>query len=952
MKYRFRELIDIPSIQELTDELYKATSMPSAIVDMEGDILTGSGWQRICTEFHRKHPEIEKDCIESDTRIREQLDKGESYAIYKCPRGLVDASSPVIIDGEHVANVFIGQLFITPPDAETERFFREQAGKFGLDEKKYIESFHEVPIYPEAKFRSALSFLSKFAQLIATIGLSRMNEKKADEAWRTSQLFNETILNSSPDVIYLYDIVEKMNVYSNDSIMNILGVTAQDMTNMGDKLIEILMHPDDFKLYLKETLPLYQSVEDNVFIEHEYRMRSKDRGWRWLRSQESIFMRHEDGTPKQIFGIIRDITGQKKAEKALRDSEEKYRSFVENFHGIAFRGDLNFKPLFFHGSVEEITGYTEEEFVVGRQRWDQVVHPEDFKALLLEDAERLRSIPDYSNVREYRIIHKNGDIRWIQEIVHNICDDSGKPAIVQGTIYDITNRKNAEKSLEESEGKYRLLIQNSADLVILQDMEGKAEFISPNVIDVTGYSAEEFINKGQPEYIFPEDKKKCVDILGKVLAGGEIINFEYRLFDSNGKVNWMSHTARPLIENGNQTGILSNIRNVSQQKQLEEQLQIRQRMDSLGTLAGGIAHDFNNILVGILGNIDLLNLNTENFTEDQKEYLTDAGQSCNRAANLIRQFQTLTVGAARGKSVVDIHDILNEVFNFLKETTNCLIAKQIKFNKGEFYVTVNSGELHQVLLNLATNSAQAIEERGTKKGDYIRIKAEDYETGFGDKTGLAEGDYVHISFEDNGAGMSDDIMKKAFDPMFTTKEKGGKRGQGLGLAMVYNIVTRIYKGHIYIDSKAGKGTTFHIYLPKAQAISETDTKEVLDIKGGTETILVVDDESLVIKFTKKVLTNIGYTVLTASDGEEALKIYKKQKDSIDTVILDLTMPQMPGQLVFQKMLDINPEIKVIISSGFGDEYSKEGILAEAKGTVGKPYTMKDLAKTVRTVLDS
>ncbi|MCP4727142.1 MAG: response regulator, partial [bacterium] len=230
--------------------------------------------------------------------------------------------------------------------------------------------------------------------------------------------------------------------------------------------------------------------------------------------------------------------------------------------------------------------------------------------------------------------------------------------------------------------------------------------------------------------------------------------------------------------------------------------------------------------------------------------------------------------------------------------------------------------------------------------------AEDYESGGADKTGLAEGNYIHISFEDSGIGMSDEVMKKAFDPMFTTKEIGVKKGQGLGLAMVYNIITRINNGHVYIDSKEGKGTTFHIYLPKTQSGPGAEHKTPADLQGGTETILVVDDEPIVIKLSIKLLTEIGYTVLTAGDGNEALNIYKQQKDSIHAVILDLSMPQMSGKQVFQEMQKIDPDIKVIISSGHGEEYTNEGILAQAKGSVSKPYKIEDLAQMVRIVLDS
>jgi two-component system, cell cycle sensor histidine kinase and response regulator CckA len=203
MEYTFKELIDVPKLQELTDELYVTASIPSAIITMDGEILTGSGWQKICTDFHRKHPQIEKECIESDTNIRKKLAGGDPFVIYKCPRGLVDASSPVIIAGEHVANVFSGQVFLEPPDETTEQFFREQARKFGFDETKYIKAFREVPIFTEKKFRAGIAFLAKLAKSIADTGLTRLKELDAMEALRESEEKYRSISESMKDPIYI-----------------------------------------------------------------------------------------------------------------------------------------------------------------------------------------------------------------------------------------------------------------------------------------------------------------------------------------------------------------------------------------------------------------------------------------------------------------------------------------------------------------------------------------------------------------------------------------------------------------------------------------------------------------------------------------------------------------------------------------------------------------------------
>ncbi|MCP4726586.1 MAG: PAS domain S-box protein [bacterium] len=846
--------------------------------------------------------------------------------------------------------------------------YDELIGIFGTDViapeskelvKQKMLSGYEKPYEAFALRKDGTIFSAEFygemfdynGKKVRATSIRDLTENKRIEAkLKESQLFNETILNSSPDVIYVYDIVERMNVYSNDAIINVLGYTTQDMKDMGEKLIETLMHPDDFKTYCKETLPSYQSAEDKEYIEHEYRMRSKDGEWRWLHAQESIFLRQEDGAPKQIFGIIRDITESLLVEEALTESEEKYRSLTENINMGLYRSEgqhgeiLEVNPAF-----AEMFGFDSKEDVMSINPADVYVNPEDRTRIYT----KLRK---ESAIENYEVLFKreDGTVFYGSVTAAAVKDSKGNIKYFDGLVEDVTESKKAEEALRDSEANLKEA-QNTANMGSWA-WELKTNIVtwSDNLCLIHGMKPEEFDGTFETatSLIHPDDLEKVQAKIKQLHNEKLPVEFEYRIITKDRVIKFVQGAQKLIFDDkGNVIKMIGNLQDITERRQLEEQLQIRQRMDSLGTLAGGIAHDFNNILVGILGNIELLSMSNENFTEDQKELLNDADQSCDRAAKLIWQFQTLSTGAVRGKSLVDIHDISKEVFNLIKETTDRIITKQVKFKKDEYFVTADPGELHQVLLNLATNSAQAIEERGAKKGDYIRIEAEDYEVTSADRTGLAEGDYVHISFADSGMGMSEEVLKKAFDPLFTTKDDYSKKGQGLGLAMVYNIVTVICKGHIYIDSKEGKGTTFHIYLPLAQPETETESKKAIDIKGGTETILVVDDEQLVTELVYMQLTKNGYTVLTASDGIEGLKIYKEKKDSIDAVILDLAMPLMSGNQVFQELRDINPDVKVIISSGHGDEYSKKGILAEAKGNVGKPYTMKDLAQTVRTVLD-
>jgi two-component system, cell cycle sensor histidine kinase and response regulator CckA len=241
MKYTFKELIDLPKLQELTDELYTAASIPSAVITVDGEILTGSGWQKICADFHRKHQQIEKECIESDITIRKKLDDGEPFVIYKCPRGLVDASAPVIIAGEHMANVFSGQVFLEPPDETTEQFFREQARKFGFDETDYIKAFKEVPIFTEKKFRAGITFLAKLAQSIADTGFTRLRELEAMEVLREGE--NKFRSFAEQSLVGIYLISDDVFKYVNPKFAEMFGYSVDEcLDNMH---FPQLVHPED-----------------------------------------------------------------------------------------------------------------------------------------------------------------------------------------------------------------------------------------------------------------------------------------------------------------------------------------------------------------------------------------------------------------------------------------------------------------------------------------------------------------------------------------------------------------------------------------------------------------------------------------------------------------------------------------------------------------------------------
>ncbi|MFC1553542.1 PAS domain S-box protein [candidate division KSB1 bacterium] len=805
----------------------------------------------------------------------------------------------------------------------------EEYSKFG--DREIITETRKIPIFNNDKVSHVMTVIRDVTE-----------QKKSEKALQESKLFNETILNTSPDVIYIYDIVDKRNVYSNDRINNVLGYTTNEIKGMGKRILKELMHPDDFEAYLTETFPRYQTAEDNEQIEHEYRMRHKNGEWHWFHSKESIFLREEDGKSRQIFGIVTDITNRKIADDKLKRSEELLNETGRIAKVGGWEFDLKTMELYF----------TEETSRIHDLPSGETPSLEDAIKFYSPEAQRVIAKAVNAAIehgKEYDLeapfITAKGKQIWTRAIGQAEFED-GKAVRIYGTFQDITEQKIAEEKLQFTQ----FAVDSIGVAAYWMGPDAKFIYVNNAACESLGYTREELLKMNVHE-IGPEFPKSVWSDHWEDLRKRKTFSFETTHKAKDGTIFPVEITVN-YIKLGEIEYNCAFAQNISERKRLEEQLQIRQRMDSLGTLAGGIAHDFNNILVGIIGNIDLLKFDMDNLTESQKEYLLDSEKSSERAKELIEKFHSFSKVSITEKTSVDVYEITKEVIDILEKTTDKLIRKNIKFKAGEFFVNANPTELNQVLMNLGVNAVQAIEEKGVTNIDHIVINAEEYKADTKDITGLREGEYILIRFTDTGIGMSEEVIRRAFDPMFTTKEQSDRKGQGLGLAMVYNIVNRIHKGHIAIESEEGGGTTFHLYLPKAAHKEPVKTSDAPDLPGGSETILIVDDEEMVLKLARTMLSNLGYNVITAIDGKQALEIYQEQKTSVDAVILDLTMPMLSGEMVLRGMLEINPDTKAIISSGHSKTTLREGILVNAKGNINKPYRIIDLASVVRRVLDS
>jgi PAS domain S-box-containing protein len=510
---------------------------------------------------------------------------------------------------------------------------------------------------------------------------------------------------------------------------------------------------------------------------------------------------------------------------------------------------------------------------------------------------------------------------------------------------EVEERKRSESALRESEEKYRLLVENANDAIfIIQD--GRVTFPNPKARQLSREMALDLDRVPFFEFIDSEDKNKVIEWYKKRLKGNDVPHsYSFKLTNHKKNEIWVELNA-VLINWENKVAALNFLRDISAQKKLENQFLQSQRMESIGTLAGGIAHDFNNLLMGIQGNTSVMLMDLKD-EDPSRESLKSIERCVKSGANLTKQL----LGFARGGKYVARPTYLNEVIDRTSHIFN-RTRKQVKIHRKYlrdiWMVNADVGQLEQVLLNLYVNAWQAMPEGGNLylatenvvlDADYIKTKPYYVEPG----------NYVKISVTDTGIGMDKKIQQRIFEPFFTTKEIG--TSTGLGLASAYGIIKN-HGGLINCYSEKGHGTTFNIYLPTIQKEVPAEKERPVVTLRGSETILLVDDEALIVDVSKKMIEGLGYEVLPAKSGDEALKIYQRSHERIDIVILDMIMPYMNGGEVYNLMKEINPDVKVLLSSGYSLNEQAESILARGcNGFIQKPFDVAHLSHQIREVLD-
>lgn len=664
-----------------------------------------------------------------------------------------------------------------------------------------------------------------------------------------------------------------------------------------------------------------------------------------------VTSRDEIGVLARTFNLMTEALQRSMTD--LKHSEEQYRGIFENVMEGLYQSSLEGRFLKANPALARILGYESPEELVASItdiRHQFYVNPGDRDTLLTAIIAHRKAF-----AFEVQCYRKDGRKIWISLSASLRRDESGRPEVIEGFITDIDSRKRAEEGLAESRNYLDEIINSVGDPVFVKDEEHRWVLVNNALCAFMGRSRSEIMGKSDYDF-FPRHEADIYWAKDElVLASGEENINEEPLTDAQGISHTILTKKTLYTDKKGAKFIVGIIRDITEQKRaaeerlrLEAQLTQAQKMEAIGTLAGGIAHDFNNILQPVLGYSEMLQRSLPQDSP-QLRYVEQLRSAALRAKELVGQILAFSRQSAGQILPVPAQTIVKEVVKLCRATIPANIAIETTLQADCPSILMDPSRLHQVLMNLIVNAYHAVEQRGGSIA--IDLKETVLTPDAAADIDLAPGRYAQLSIADTGCGIDPAHMKKIFDPYFTTKEQG--KGTGLGLAVVYGIVKEL-DGGIRIASEVGKGTTVDVFLPLAEERPDKGEREEADaIPAGNEHILLVDDEEMVIEIAKLILEGLGYRVTARMDSVEALELFRNDSGAYDLVITDLTMPRMTGEQFAGELLAIDPEIPVIICSGYSEAIGIEKARAlGVKELLMKPITVAEISKKVRQVLDA
>jgi PAS domain S-box-containing protein len=726
-------------------------------------------------------------------------------------------------------------------------------------------------------------------------------------------------------------------IYVNPAFAELLGFDRPEQV-IG-KLVEEYVHPDDWVILTD----LYQRLLHGEHLEsrQEVRLVKRDGKVRWAELNSTIRSYH--GSPS-IQVTASDVHDRRLAEEALRSSEERYRRLVEDMAEGIVVIDRDGAFLFANPAAERIFG-ADPGGLIGRKLKEYLDDEQRERAA----AQRSRRKPGEHSNYLLRLTRPDNSVR---EVVVRSSSQYNHAGVYTGAfaiVQDITEQAQAERELQASSQRYSDLVESSSDIIVQLDREWKFVFANHSAEELFGLPAMELLGGEASRFVHTEDLQSLEENARQWIASHrDNVNYECRIVSTDDTIRhvlWSIHfkyNERNEISGANCIG-----HDISRQLELQKQLLAQQKEESMTTLAGGIAHDFNNILMGVMGSASLLRESLSDSSSNS-EVCDAIITSAKRMSELTSKLLAYARGGTFQPQPFYVNDAIRDSIAMLRGSIPAHVHVELDLAEDLWPVEADQGQLNQVMLNLCVNACESMGEKGgtlrIHSTNMSQVKNWNCPT-HGEHQG---GDYVVVEVHDSGIGMDEATLTRIFEPFFSTKFQG----RGLGLAATMGIV-RNHGGCITARSLPGAGTTFRLMLPRGLRVPQDVTTLIQQRSSGAETILIVDDEPVVLQTAQRMLERQGYRVLSASGGRDALLLLAREGPLIDMILLDMHMPNMSGADLLKRMPGGTQMVRILASSGYGSDFALEGLEdVSIHGFLQKPYTKDELLEAVRTVLDA
>jgi len=848
----------------------------------------------------------------------------ETYNIFELDKNTFKATHPAFLefvhpdDRQYVDVEFVASYNNTTIYNSIEHRIITHKGtiKFVEERWRIVRDMHDNPILAIGTCQD--------------ITARKIDEEKLRKSYKEVLDYKHALDESA---IVTFTSTEGIIIYVNDKFCELTQYSREEIVGQSHKFLNSGYHSDEFFRTMWETISHGNIWKGDVCN------KAKDGTFHWL-GTTIVPLLDENRTIQQYMAVRIDITERKNAEENLRKSEERFRSVIQNIGDIITLLDEQGTILYESPSITNILGYEQDE-LIGRNVFE-FIHKDD-EHYIVSFFENALLTQGNAHRIEFRFLAKDGTFITFEAQGNNQLSNPAINAII------ITSRDISEwVAVEQKLRNQAALLDVVPDAIIMRNLDNIITFWSKGAEQMYGWTSAEVVGQLISTLLYsPENQEVFNDAFTTFLLQGEWEG-ELQQQKKDGK-KILVHSRWKLLKDtsGNPVSVLVTNTDITEKRSTEQQLLRVQRLESIGTLASGIAHDLNNILTPVVLGMELVKIKIHD--DDMKKRIDGIIANVKRGSELIGQVLTFARGTQGERVTVNVKYIASEIVKIARETFPRGIEVQVHIAKDDMIIMGDATQIHQVIMNLCINARDAMENNnGALTVEVARIVVDEMFQRHHVEAKL--GEYVVITVQDTGKGIPPELHEKIFEPFFTTKEIG--KGTGIGLATVFSIA-RGHGGFVTLYSEVGKGTKFKVYIPalESEKIEITEETEETPYSKNNELLLFVDDEEIIRVIAEETLIEYGYEVITATNGMEALELYRRNQEKISLVITDMMMPVMGGVELTESLQKINPDVKVIVASGMMAADARERLSSLGISTIlGKPITVQKLLEAVSEIL--